>query len=87
MNGENGGESTEVSEYELSVIEQKIQTSINGEENPNNEQQANLDFETLISPMLKSGDKFCIHQIRLNETLDGVSIRYDISKDQIRKAN
>ena len=36
---------------------------------------------------MKVGDLYCIHKIELGDTLDGISIRYDISKNLVRQAN
>ena len=40
-----------------------------------------------ISPILKPGERYCIHKVTLNDTLDGIAIKYDMSKELIRKAN
>lgn len=39
------------------------------------------------APKYQTGAGYVIHQVSEFDTLDGISIKYDINKDLIRKAN
>ena len=40
-----------------------------------------------VSPLPQDKDNFTIHKVLPNDTLDRISLIYDVNKDAIRKAN
>lgn len=47
----------------------------------------NVEDQLEYAPAYKKGVGYVIHQVSQNDTLDGISIRYNVSKDLIRRAN